>query len=546
VLSKTKAMKKIVLLLLFFLSQNIFSQEDAWVYFIDKPDAQFYLDNPLEMLSQRALDRRTAQNISLDITDVPIHQAYLDELVNQSGIQIKAKSKWFNCVHVRGSVEAINSLLNLSFVQSVFFADRSLNSSNRLMTSKKAYKPVNKQMDVLTNFNYGTSTNQIQMLNGHLLHQQNYTGTGKIIAVMDAGFPEVDVITPFQRVRDNNQILGGYNFVDRNEDFYTRNSHGTMVLSTMAGYVDNQLVGTAPDAGYYLFITEDVGSENPVEESNWVEAAEVADSLGVDVINTSLGYFEYDNPNYSYTYENLNGTTAFMSRGANMAFSKGMICVTSAGNSGGSSNPYVAVPAEASYNLAVGAVRGDESYASFSSVGPTFDGRIKPDVMAQGQNSTVSSTTGVITTANGTSFSGPIMAGMVASFWQAIPWATNQQVVDFVRQSADRFSNPNEFYGYGIPDFNLALQNALLSLPNNQKPIYFVYPNPFSENLNILNSNSSEDFNFSVYNALGQLVRSYTVSKNSNTINVNDLERGCYFYKITAQGINQAGKIIKN
>lgn len=363
---------------------------------------------------------------------------------------------------------------------------------------------------------------------------------------MDAGFPEVDVITPFQRVRDNNQILGGYNFVDRNEDFYTRNSHGTMVLSTMAGYVDNQLVGTAPDAGYYLFITEDVGSENPVEESNWVEAAEVADSLGVDVINTSLGYFEYDNPNYSYTYENLNGTTAFMSRGANMAFSKGMICVTSAGNSGGSSNPYVAVPAEASYNLAVGAVRGDESYASFSSVGPTFDGRIKPDVMAQGQNSTVSSTTGVITTANGTSFSGPIMAGMVASFWQAIPWATNQQVVDFVRQSADRFSNPNELYGYGIPDFNLALQNALLSLPNNQKPLYLVYPNPFSENLNILNSNISEDFNFSVYNALGQLVRSYTVSKNSNTINVNDLERGCYFYKITAQGNNQAGKIIKN
>lgn len=539
-------MKKLVLLFLFFLSQNIFSQEDAWVYFTDKPDAQFYLDNPLEMLSQRALDRRTAQNISLDVTDVPIHQAYLDELVNQSGIQIKAKSKWFNCVHVRGSVEAINSLLNLSFVQSVFFADRSLNSSNRLMTSKKAYKPVNKQMDVLTNFNYGTSTNQIQMLNGHLLHQQNYTGTGKIIAVMDAGFPEVDVITPFQRVRDNNQILGGYNFVDRNEDFYTRNSHGTMVLSTMAGYVDNQLVGTAPDAGYYLFITEDVGSENPVEESNWVEAAEVADSLGVDVINTSLGYFEYDNPNYSYTYENLNGTTAFMSRGANMAFSKGMICVTSAGNSGGSSNPYVAVPAEASYNLAVGAVRGDESYASFSSVGPTFDGRIKPDVMAQGQNSTVSSTTGVITTANGTSFSGPIIAGMVASFWQAIPWATNQQVVDFVRQSADRFSNPTAQFGYGIPDFQVALNMAQLSVEENEKIQFLVYPNPVKDKLIVSFPNDLSDVKWQLYNSLGQKILEKTISQNDNLIATSDLQNGIYFYKIEAKKTIQTGKIIKN
>jgi subtilisin family serine protease len=538
-------MKNNFLIFLIFLSHNIYSQEDAWVYFTDKPNAQFYLDNPLEMLSQRAIDRRVAQSIFLDITDAPIYQPYLDELANQSGIEIKAKSKWFNCVHVRGSVESINSLLTLSFVQSVFFADKSLNSSSRLSFSKKKFKPVNKQMDVQVDFNYGTSANQIQMLNGNLLHQQGYTGSGKIIAVMDAGFPQVDVISPFQRIRDNNQILGGYNFVDRNEDFYTRNSHGTMVLSTMAGYVDNQLVGTAPDAQYYLFITEDTNSENPVEESYWVEAAEVADSLGVDVINTSLGYFEYDNPNYSYTYEDLNGTTAFMSRGVDMAFSKGMICVTSAGNSGGSSNPYVAVPAEANHNLAVGAVKGDETYASFSSVGPTFDNRIKPDVMAKGQNATVSSTTGVITTANGTSFAGPIMAGMVASFWQSVPQLTNQQVVDFVKQSADRFSNPDEFYGYGIPDFNLALQNALLSLPDNQKQYFFVYPNPFSENLNVINSNNLEEINFSIFNSLGQLVRNYTLSKSINVINANDLERGCYFYKIEGNGISHTGKLIK-
>ena len=544
-LSKTKAMKKIVLIFLILLSQNIFSQEDAWVYFIDKPNAQFYFDNPLEMLSQRALDRRANQNIDLDIKDIPIHQSYVDEVTASEGIEVKAKSKWFNAVHVRGSISAIQALANLVFVDNIQFADRSLNQSNRKSNAQKV-KAVNKQMDTQENFVYGNSSNQIEMLNGHLLHQQDYTGTGKIIAVMDSGFPNVNTASSFQRLRDNNQILGGYNFVDRNDDFYTRHQHGTLVFSLIAGFVENELVGTAPNANYYLFITEDVGSENPVEESYWVEAAELADSLGVDVINTSLGYFTYDDADYSYTYNDMDGVTSFMSKGTDIAFSRGMICVTSAGNSGNGANPNISVPADAINSFTIGSVKSDESYSTFSSIGPTFDGRIKPDVMAQGQNPFYSNTAGVVTnSSSGTSFSSPIMAGMIASFWQAIPWATNQQIVDFVRQSADRFSAPTPQFGYGIPNFQLALDIAQLSIGENSQSHFSLYPNPMEDQLNILFSTDSEEIKFQLFNALGQKVIDTFINSTNNSISTSDLQNGIYFYRIEVKNAIQTGKIIK-
>jgi serine protease AprX len=535
-------MKKIIFLFLLFQSLIVFSQEDAWVYFTDKPNAQFYFDNPLEMLSQRAFDRRANQNIALDILDVPIHQPYIDQI---DGVEVKAKSKWFNAIHVRGSIESIDDLLNLPFVNNIQFANRNLNIAGRIGQANVA-KNVHKQLDVQENFVYGNSSNQIQMLNGHLLHQQDYTGTGKIIAVMDAGFPGVNTASSFQRVRDNNQILGGYNFVARNEDFYTSNSHGTMVLSLMAGYVENQLVGTAPNAGYYLFITEDIVDENPVEESYWVEAAELADSLGVDIINTSLGYFAYNNPNYSYSYSDMNGVTSFIARGADIAFSRGMICVTSAGNSGNSANPNISTPADAINTLTVGAVKFDETYATFSSIGPTFDGRIKPDVMAQGQNPYYSTTTGsVVNASSGTSFSGPIMAGMVASFWQAIPWATNQQVVDFVRQSADRFSNPTIQFGYGIPDFDLALDIANLSVKDYNQFQFLLYPNPVKDELFVSFPNDLSEINWQLFNALGQEILEKRMSSNDNSISISELQNGIYYYSIEAKNTIQKGKLIK-
>ena len=539
-------MKKLFFITFFLFCFYGYSQQDAWVYFRDKPNAQFYFDNPLQMLSQRSLDRRASQNILLDIKDVPIHQSYIDQIIAITGIEVKAKSKWFNAVHVRGLVTDIQNLTALAFVDHIYFADRSLNTSGKSKSSSKT-TAVNKVLETAITFDYGNSTNQIQMLNANLLHLQNFTGSGKIIAVMDAGFPSVDVAPAFQRLRDNNQILGGYNFVDRNADFYTRNSHGTLVLSTMGGFQVSQLIGTAPDASYYLFITEDADSENPIEESNWVEAAETADSLGVDIITTSLGYFDYDNPNYSYTYNDMNGTTSFISKGADIAFSRGMICVASAGNSGNNSlNPHIAVPADAIHTLAIGAVKSDETYASFSSIGPSFDGRVKPDVMAQGQSAVVATVAGVVGTASGTSFSGPIMAGAIASFWQAVPNLTNQQVIDFVKQSADRFANPTNQYGYGIPDFQLALTNAQLSVNQNATDKFIVYPNPFASELFISFPPNFSESIISFYNALGQIIFEKSIQKTNATISMGNINPGIYFYKIKSNSFIQTGKIIKN
>jgi len=537
-------MKKLLLFTLLVFNFG-FSQEDAWVYFNDKPNAAFYLSNPLQMLSQRALDRRTAQGIILDNTDVPIAQTYIDQVTAATGITVMAKSKWLNALHVRGTQADIQLLTNLTFVNHIQFANTSLNSRHSNTIQKTTViQPVNKQLEVLTDFNYGGSSNQIQMLNGHLLHQQNYTGQGKIVAIMDGGFPGVNTASPFQRLRDNNLILGGYNFPDRNTSIYTRNSHGTSVLSCMAGYVDNQLVGTAPDAQYYLFITEDTYSENPVEESYWVEAAEMADSLGVDVINTSLGYFEYDNPDYSYSYSDMNGIKTFAARGADKAFSKGMICVTSAGNSGNSANPHIATPADAITTLTVGAVDSSENYVSFSSIGPSFDGRVKPDVCAKGYLASVSNASGNIVNANGTSFSSPILAGMVASFWSAVPNMTNAQIVQFVKESADIYANPTIYKGYGVPDFQLALTNAL-SANNFENDIVLLYPNPVQDKVTIVFSDTNFSGNLILFNSILQQVGSFEISETNASVNLENLASGLYFYQLKIENKTTQGKLLK-
>ena len=514
--------------------------QDAWVYLVDKPNADFYLQNPLEMLSQRALDRRTNQNIALDITDVPVYEQYINQINSINTIEVLAQSKWMNALHIRGNYETIQGLTSLNFVASIEYADKSLNPATRLaqvqpLTSTK--KTTQSQSD----FDYGNSANQIEMLNGHLLHQENFTGSGMMIAVLDNGFIGVNNAQPLQRLHTESLILGGYNFVGRNENFYTGGNHGTRVLSTLAGYVEGELVGTAPDAFYYLFITEDNTSETPLEESLWVEAAELADSLGVDVINTSLGYNNFDNPNYNYTYQDMDGITTFISRGANMAHSKGMICVTSAGNAGSGSWQYITSPADAQGSFTIGAVHGDGNYASFSSIGPTSDNRIKPDVMAQGVWTVTSDENGNIGVVNGTSFSSPITAGLVACLWQALPELSNYEIEQLIRESAHLYNNPTAQMGYGIPDFYAAYQQSL-SVEDIQE-ISFLYPNPTSNELYFY-SNTTQDYSIKLYDLGGKIVLNQT-STTQNPLEIGHLESGIYFYKIQADQEVKTGKIIK-
>lgn len=524
----------IIILLIFKLG---FSQEHAWVYFSDKPDEEAFLMNPLAMLSQKALDRRVKQNITLDTKDIPIAVSYINTISNATGIKVKAKSKWLNALHVTGSKSDINALSNLSIVDHIEFAARSLNKRS------DAHNHRMNKFELKANFNYGGSVNQIEMLNSDLLHQQNYTGAGMTIAVMDAGFPGVNTFTAFQRLRDNNQILDGYNFVNRTADFYTGNSHGTSVLSTMAGFVDGQLIGTAPDADYYLFITEDVSREIPLEESLWVEAAEKADSLGVDIINTSLGYTTFDDARYDFTYADMNGSTAFITRGADIAFSRGMIIVCSAGNSGNDTWHYIGAPADGFNVLSVGAVDGNENISSFSSFGPTSDGRIKPDVDAKGVATTLINSFGGVSTGNGTSFSSPVICGVIACFWQANPLKTNFEIIQLIKESSHLYTDPTNQEGYGIPDFEIAFNT--LSVNDIFTTNFRFFPNPFQDTIQFEISEDITDLKISIFDLFGKELMLKQITRRNLVLNLDTLLAGIYIIRIEQNEEIRSFKMIK-
>ncbi|WPR70419.1 S8 family serine peptidase [Flavobacterium sp. NG2] len=537
-------MKNVLCLLSFFICFAVSAQEEAWVYFNAKANEQSYYDAPLTMLSQRALDRRIAQKINIDFKDVPINPSYISEIKKTEGFTVMAKSKWLNAIHLRGDVTAIRSLKTHSFVDKIVFANKSLNLSNKTVKTAKV-AVTDKTKNTRVNFAYGVSENQIKMLNGDVLHQQNYTGSGKIIAVLDSGFPGVNTVAPFARIRDANKILGGYNFVAHSTDFYKGGTHGTYVLSSMAGYKENVLVGTAPDASYYLFVTEDDVDENPVEESYWVEAAEKADSLGVDIITTSLGYFkDHTNPAYDYSYSDMSGDATFVSKGANIAFSKGMMVIASGGNEGTTSEPHIGSPADAFSVLAVGAVTSTGVRASFSSIGPSYDGRVKPDVMAQGQSAVLSDEKGNIVTASGTSFSGPIIAGMVACLWQAFPNKTNQEIKDMVIRSSSKYTSPTNEFGYGIPNFSLALGIVFPEIEDFSESVK-VYPNPTPNFIRVDFPESFKNGRVLFYSAFGKKVLEQNNIVPIEPISLESLTSGIYFYTLEFNTFSKTGKIIK-
>jgi serine protease AprX len=518
-------MKKHLLIVVFLAFQfTVFAQQDAWVYFTDKPNATALLSNPINILTQAALDRKANHSVAIDERDVPVHEAYITLIKASTGITYKAKSKWFNAVHVRGTETDLNNLITThNFVSQVVFADSNLNQ--RIVSVQDKFKIESS----LTDFTYGTSLNQVEMLNVDDLHVANFTGDGVVVAVIDAGFPNVNTMAGFDRLRTAGNLMGGYDFVDRTVNIYnsTSSQHGTQVLSTMAGYEENQYVGTAPDATYYLFRTEDVASENPVEESYWVEAVERADSLGVQVVNTSLGYKTFDNSNYNYTSAQLNGTTAYISKGANIAFEKGLILINSAGNSGTSG---VGAPADAAGVLSIAAVDGSGSYANFSSQGSVFQPTQKPDVAARGSGSYVMNSSNQITQSNGTSFSSPILAGGVASLVQALPGATNSEIMAYVRQSASQYSNPDFFLGYGIPDFQSALTLGWRHQLDKQLE-FEIFPNPVHSNLFIKFPSSIDNVSVSVYNILGVLVYKNQL-ESMKPIHIETFSNGLYVLTI--------------
>jgi subtilisin family serine protease len=536
---------KLLLTVLFLFSINITlaQVEDAWVFFKDKPSQSAFIAAPSTMLSQRALDRRIRYNIVLDAKDIPIENAYYTQIINANGIAVKAKSKWLNALHIQGTQADISKLLTLNFVSKVEYANKSLNPSGKNRKQEKVVRKSNKLG--FPNFNYGNASNQIQMLKGDVLHENNFTGQGMQIAIIDAGFPNVDNFAAFKRIRDNNQILGGYDFVNRNENFYTGNYHGMSVLSTIAGYVDNQFVGTAPDAKFYLFISEDAVNETPLEESLWVEAAEKADSLGVDVINTSLGYTTFDNSNYNYVYADMDGRTTFISRGAEIAFSRGMILVNSAGNEGNVSWRYIGAPADAASVLSIGAVNATGVIANFSSFGPTSDNRVKPDVCAQGAGVYIINPSGAIATSNGTSFSSPVLTGVVTCLWQAFPNKTNAEIIKLVKESAHLYTSPTAQEGYGIPNFESVFNLLNDEIPNEILEVVG-YPNPAITELKFKFPDQVTEMELVIYSILGKRLQSETITKLYPTTDISNLPEGLYFVQLKFDNKIKTIKILMN
>jgi serine protease AprX len=451
------------------------------IYFQDKAGTPYSVSQPQAFLSARALARRSRQGIAVRARDLPVNPAYVAQVRAVSGSpQVRYTSRWLNAAVVACDSPTLARIYQLPAVK----GGQTLSVQPLPPRAAVAVEPAPvARTSADARATYGKAYAQNQLIGAVAMHAAGYQGEGMQIAVFDAGFPGADQLGALQLVQQQGRVAGTRNFVDGGRSVYLRNSHGTNCLGLIGGELPGTYVGTAPHATFHLCITEDVASEYPVEEANWLAAAEYADSVGVDVISSSLGYTTFDRPAVSHTYADLNGRTAIGSLAALGAARAGMIVVNSAGNDGANSWRYIAVPADADSIITVGAVDSLRNHAGFSSYGPTADGRIKPTLSAMGVASAVLSATGTISRGNGTSYACPELAGLVAGFWQANPTLTAQQVIAALCRSASQAQAPDNTLGYGIPNFvaayNLTHPGAPLaaSAPTASTPLS-IYPNP--------------------------------------------------------------------
>ena len=420
----------------------------------DLDHTPFSVKRPSEFLSQRSIDRRKRQGIPVDLTDLPVAPAY-EKQVAEAGIEIVGKSKWNNTLLIRiHKDKELRKLEGLEFItkrKKVFQAPDSV--SQRMRSNVRNGLNEWSQGDEF----YGAADAQLKSLNGKKLHENGYRGKGMMIAVFDGGFMNADKIPALHKIK----LAGVKDFVvPESKNVFGEMEHGTMVLSTMAANAPDFYVGVAPEAQYLLIRCEDERTESLAEEDYWASAAEYADSCGVDVINSSLGYHGFDDSSMDHHYYEQDGNTTLISRTASMCADKGIVCVNSAGNDGMGSWKKINFPADAKDILTVGSINEHGMNAAFSAVGPTADGRIKPDVMAFGSPTCVITGRGSIINDNGTSFSSPLVAGMVACLWQALPGKTAKQIIKLVKLAGDNQQHPDNVFGYGVPDFWKAYQTG--------------------------------------------------------------------------------------
>lgn len=510
------------------------------VYFKDKTATQYNLNMPESFLSSRAIDRRVRFLVPVDSSDLPVCQTYIDSVSTLTGGRLHVVSKWKNtAVFLLDDSNSIHLAEHLSFFQKAVLVAIYPNGLQMPDTSFLAQKPTGYD----ENF-YGAAWKQIALCNGQFLHEKGLLGTGILLALIDAGFDGVETIAAFDSLRQQGKIADRWNFAHNQISIANEGSHGTRVLSCIATNMPETFVGTAPGATVALYTSEDLSSEQPIEEDNWVAAAERADSLGADIITTSLGYNTFDPPFPDETYTRLDGKTTFITQGVNLAASKGILLIVSAGNEGLTPWHYILTPGDADSALTIGAVDQNNISVSTSSYGPNASGIRKPDVVALGAQTAVANQYGTIETANGTSFATPIIAGLAACLMQQDSTVTPAYLKTLIRQSADHFSSPDNHIGYGLPDFSLAY-NSLTYIDESPTPAslldFLIVPNPIQKNnLQVQFTKApTAPLYFSIMDSNGKTLFkkefSHTKKKKIN-LKLPSWPGGIYFLLVTSQG----------
>jgi serine protease AprX len=537
--------KIIFFLLLFSACKWLQGQESSFSYYYrislrDKGDNTIGKFTPEDLLSQRAIIRRQKTGIKLtDFRDLPVYKRYIDQ-ITALGFTLHCTSKWMNTALFKTQLPVNISILNnLPFINEV-----------KIVKSPGKKSNFNDKLDFLVEqADLPLFDRPVTMVNGYSLHNSGFNGKGILIAVLDGGFTNADQVSSLNNLRIRKGIKATYDFVRKNKFVYNYSTHGTAVLSVLSGKIDGTIEGTAQGADYLLLRTEDVESEFPCEEDFWAAGAEFADSSGADIISSSLGYYNFDDTDLNYKYSDLDGNTAFVTRAADIAASKGILVVNSAGNERNSFWKRIIFPADGDSVLAVGAVDGNNLISTFSSAGPSADGRIKPDNATMGVSVPVQTSVTSIGRSNGTSFSCPILSGMAACLMQAVPLALNTDIIKALQTGADRYNSPDSLYGYGIPDMEKSLsiiQDIFIIVPGEAN---IVFPNPTTGNFDIIFRQPPEYLTIEIISIAGKMLfRKAYPEYAGRTIRISELqdkEQGIYFLRlITGQGVD-VQKIIK-
>jgi len=501
------------------------------ITFKDKANSPYSVSKPLEFLSQRSVNRRQKQNITVKTRDLPVNPSYISE-IKKAGGKIWFTSRWMNAALIQTSETNLQGILKLPFVKGLEVKGSVDDPNTRSGRKESKFETLDNQ-----SFNYGSSKIQNEMIGVNVMHDLGFKGEGMMIGILDAGFNNADKVPAFKPLFDEKRIVGTYDFVKKESSVYEDDAHGTEVLSCMGAFLEGTMVGTAPKASFLLLRSEDASSEYIIEEANWLFAAEYADSVGVDLINSSLGYTTFDDTTTNHTYAQLNGNTTIAARAANWAAGVGIVCLISAGNEGNYTWKYEGTPADADSVLAVGAVDANKLYASFSSLGIPTNKRIKPDVMAMGQGVAFVTPNGSVGIGSGTSFSSPILCGMVAGYWQANPTLTAMEVMENVRKSGSQADKPDKILGYGIP----ILFRVLLA-----QDFFKIYPNPTNKEVVLeLNDFSGKNYEAILMDIYGRIHYNETIKSRIQTISVERIPTGIYFLRVGNEAKNRVVKLIK-